>query len=202
MVNRTLDEIIEHCLDSLNKHPNSELVLPLRKEVYRAMGRSVVDGDNRANITEGLIRRAWIDIIATERVLPIWESFLEGRDPHRMVQIAKSYLDGKIDWMDAWEQQNAFAGGLLNVDSFPSEYFYCSYVGHASVMCVLTALKDSYMDDDGMYDEMLDSWDASFYACAAYSGEMPWELTSDIALRRDFWKWWLKTAVPQAFSKA
>jgi hypothetical protein len=198
---KDLNELVNQSKESLHKHPNKELILPMRKQIYAAMGDSSLTSQNRAEITNGLIRRTWLEILSTKHVISIWERNLEGRDPHRMISLASDYLRGQLDWMEAWHQQNNFGGGLSNFDTFPSGSLHASYVGHASVSCVLTALKDSYMEDDGMLDEMLDSWDGSFYASAAYSHEMPWEDISDSKLRFEFWMWWLDYAVPHAAQK-
>jgi len=50
-----------------------------------------------------------------------------------------------------------------------------------------------------MADEDHDSHDGPLYACAAYSGDLPWGKRSDPVKRREFWDWWLREAAPAAY---
>jgi hypothetical protein len=46
-----------------------------------------------------------------------------------------------------------------------------------------------------------DDWDGSFYASLALAGGASWEGVGDVA-RRDFWTWFFRTAIPDAFALA
>jgi hypothetical protein len=47
-----------------------------------------------------------------------------------------------------------------------------------------------------------DEWDPSFFASLAITGEATWEGAGKSDIRREFWYWYLTSAVPEAFAEA
>ena len=45
-----------------------------------------------------------------------------------------------------------------------------------------------------------DDMDASFFAASVYANGAVWNLESGPLLRREFWEWWLKQAVPLSWN--
>ena len=195
-----LEQLIERAHAAVEAHESRELALPLRKDIWRALGPVEYDqATGRAQITSGLRRRTHLARLAAERVLPIWEARWPTRDPHRMLAVSDAYLAGTTTWKDAWRAQNAFGGGLQNVGDVSEADMYTLYPGHAAIDVVLTALKDVDCDASDDLDAELDEWDGSFYAAAAFAGEMPWDARASSGRRSDFWEWYLREAVPAAW---
>jgi hypothetical protein len=193
-------EGLQEAKAQVRSHPKHELILPMRKKIWRAMGPVVIGERNRAVVTTGLRRRTMLAVCATEHVLPIWEQSLSTKDPHEMLDTAQRYLRGEVDWDSAWETKNSFSGGLKNANSDEWKEIGCSIcVGYAAVRTMGVALKDEWMDGDETLDEDRDDWDAGFFACAAFSGA-PWGTNSDPRRRLQFWEWYIDDAVPQAYS--
>jgi hypothetical protein len=199
-----LTRALEEAKAGLVVHPHAELVLPKRKKIWAAMGPVVITKRNRAKMTPGLRRRTALAIVTAEHVLPIWERHWDSKDPHRMLEVVRAYVRDEMSWRDARDEQTRFLGALYNAntDEISEDIFHFVYVGYAAVDAVATALKDMDCEDDGTLDEDLDSWDGSFWACSAYSGDFPWEARSDMGRRREFWEWYLDEAVPLAYTAA
>jgi hypothetical protein len=90
----------------------------------------------------------------------------------------------------------------LQSDS-PDQRMAATYVGFAAAKTVTRALYDEDFQtiDDREKDDDLDPymWDADFYAAGAAAGGFPWEESSSVARRREFWQWYLEHAVPSAY---
>jgi immunity protein Imm5 of predicted polymorphic toxin system len=189
------------CMALLRASENAILRLSARKRLLRSMGTSQLRPDsNQAIVTQGLKRRTALQIISTEKVLPKWEWKVGTDDPRRMLDLARGYLAGSIDYEEAYCQQHTFGGALLNVDSLPEEDIGIIYVGHAAVAAVLTALMDADLAENEDEDEDDDVYSGEMYACAAFSGDLPWGSLSSAAKRQEFWDWWLTVAAPQAYA--
>src|SRR6187549_3017718 len=67
-----------------------------RKGMLLQLGPLLTDCDGRhTSIGPGLIRRAHLCISMVERVLPLWEMHYPSKHPHRMLEEAQAYLDGR-----------------------------------------------------------------------------------------------------------
>lgn len=194
-----LMKMLQEAKEGVRAHPGHELTLPTRKRIWRAMGPVMIDEGNRAIYSPGLHRRTMLAAYSTEYVLPIWEQHWPRKDPHQMLEIAGDYLRRRIEWREAWKSANSFSGGLKNVEDIPEETFHSIYVGYAAVDTLFVALKDEDCEESSTLDRDRDHWDASFYACGAYAGELPWSPRSDKNKRLEFWEWYLNDAVPRAY---
>jgi hypothetical protein len=154
----------------------------------------VVGRRNRAEVTIGLLRRLRLQVLSATKVFPIWMRIVGTRDPSELLDVIDAYLDKRTSWDEALMAQNTFGAALSNVGALPAQDRYVVYAGYAATCAVLTALKDSDLEDDGLQDRQIDYWDGALYACAAFSGDMPWMAQSDRVKRVEFWTWWLDQA--------
>jgi hypothetical protein len=120
-----------------------------------------------------------------------------------MLDLADRLVHGEADPETARTEKDEFSvevEGLEDADPRPG------YVGDAAVHTVSLASVDYGPDDfepDDLDEDLdYDQWDASFYASLAAAGKGPHEPGDNAetqALRRDFWRWYLGEAVPEAF---
>lgn len=67
-----------------------------RKALLLQMGPLLTDSNGRHSIVSpGLIRRAHLCISIVERVLPLWEQHYPSKHPHRLLEEARVYLEGR-----------------------------------------------------------------------------------------------------------
>ncbi|HLJ62879.1 MAG TPA: Imm5 family immunity protein, partial [Stellaceae bacterium] len=66
-----LSSALEEAKRALHADPRHELILPLRKKIWRAMGVRIMTGRNRAAPTPGLRRRTMLALYAVTFVLPL-----------------------------------------------------------------------------------------------------------------------------------
>jgi hypothetical protein len=195
-----LTKLISNAHVEVRNHKRRGLSLPTRKKIWLAMGDLTLNG-NKAVFSAGHYRRTMVSIISAEFTLPIWEQYFSSTDPHRMLDMAKKYIDGQFDFDTAKKESRSFSGGLNNVQNFTDEQLNAVLVGHSSVEAVLTALYEAWCDPTGELDEELDSWDSSMFAAGAYANGFPWKDEGcDFDKLHEFWVWYLDEAVPQAYN--
>jgi hypothetical protein len=195
---------IQNASSALSTNTDGELILPERKQIWRAMGDLLVEG-NRAIKGIGLKRRTKLARLCVQKVLALWDEVWPYDDgPRQMLITADQYLNGAIDYDVAWERKNTYWSKLDNL-IYEGNHLTIVNVGFAAVKVVTTALVDEIFDpqdpEENISDESLDpyQWDASLYASAAYAGGFAWEEQSDKLRRREFWQWYLIEAVPSAW---
>jgi len=204
-----LEALVERGRQEIASHPRGELSRGTRRKIWMALGPSEQKLDDSgqpdgAAMNAGLRRRVHLALACAERVLPVWERCFPPEDPRRMIQTTEAYLRGEQTWDTAYEVQNRFAGGLQNATDLEPETQCAAYAGHAAVAVVQTALSDEMIDEDIESDEELElgEWDAALFAAAAYAGDLPWGGHLDPHRLREFWRWYLDTALPEAYSSA
>lgn len=193
MPNAIIDAIASRARGELRAHPNSELALRLREEMWLSLGEIVRGADGLAKHTEGYTRRVRLAAMSTERVLPLWESQWKTDQPRKLVSAAQEFANGMRSANSLRAMHDKFRVLLDNVQSLERSLISTAYVGFAAADVALVALFD--VDDaefgQGLDDRDLDTWDAAFYACGAYAGEFPWVSTSSPSRRLEFWNWYV-----------
>ena len=201
-----LVQLLNKAKDELNKNPKGQLVLPLRKEIYRLMGERIEDNEGHAIKTEGYFRRLKLAVLCVNHVLSIWENVMPNDNtPANILKSINDYLSGKKDWDCLWEEQNDFWAVLDNYLCDGNDYGNSIYVGHASINAVMVALNDEDLGGEdyiNIFDEDLDpyTWDTAFYASLAYSENESYDEETKIQKRREFWLWYLNEGVMKAYN--
>jgi hypothetical protein len=200
-----LKDLLNKANYEVNNHPKGQLILPLRKEIYRLMGEHSEDNEGRVLRTDGFLRRLNLAILCVNYVLPVWNSVMpDNNTPDTLLKSINEYLSGHKDWDSLWELQNDFWAVLDNYMCDDNDYGASIYVGHSSINAVMVALNDEDLGEEdyiNIYDEDLDpyTWDTAFYASLAYSENKQYDEGTKIQKRRDFWLWYLNNAVPLAY---
>jgi hypothetical protein len=101
---------------------------------------------------------------------------------------------------------------LLEVKSYLDDkfllgenYFAAVYAGFASWAVARDAVspyRSESMSGDSERQVSPDEWDPCFFASLALTGGAVWEGIGSPDKRREFWNWYLTTAVPDAFASA
>jgi hypothetical protein len=145
-------------------------------------------------------------ILCTRHVLHIWTQVWPENDiPQQLLATTEQYLLKMIDFDTAWDQWNQLSAPLEN---FSGDDAFIN-VGFAAAQSLHTALYDELHCPDNTLDESLkdddldaDSWDASYYAAAAYAGGFVWQEASSPRRRKEFWEWYLQEAIPAVWASA
>jgi hypothetical protein len=139
--------------------------------------------------------------LTADKVLPLWERrFPEDRRPRQLLDLSKAYLRGEVSADDLGKQSSELETSIT--DMTDAEGGSDQYAGLTAVKVSYVAESDEFFselesDDD---DEDLDvwSWSPGYTASIAYSGGAPFQPESNVSRRREFWRWWLDEAVPNA----
>jgi hypothetical protein len=182
------------------------LTFRTRRAMLLRMGPLLTDSDGRHTIIgPGLVRRAHLCISMVQRVLPLWEMHYPSKHPHRILEEARAYLDGRSSRKQLRDEASGFRGGLDTSDTPDKQVAFL--VGRASVSAAFVAASDELLEpDEGATEEELmdpedpDFWDCAYWVAGAEAGGMPWEAGFDAQRYRDFWNWYLDTAVAAAFA--
>lgn len=198
-----LTELINIAKDEVNKHPNGELILPLRKSIYKLLGEHKDDEEGHAILTQGLLRRTELAIFCVNKVMPIWNNVLASdTTPSTILENIKEYIVGRLTWDYLWEIPNSYWTVLDNYIIENNNYDNALYVGYASINALYVVLNDEDFDEDNedLLDQDLDpyTWDTAFYSSLAYSESEQYNEETKIRKRREFWLWYLDEAIPKA----
>ena len=200
-----LVEIIEKAHIAIIRHPQRDLNLGYRQAIWAAMGPHV-DASRRMD-TYGLLRRTALATVATQHVLPIWESvWPHDHSPQSILAEAEQVLQQIVDKRTAWKDRQQFWVMFLDLGNENEQYQIVSAVGFSAVQALTTAIQDERFDQSNIDYSLTDTdidpdeMDSSFFAAAAYANGPIWEADSDATKRQEFWEWWLNQAVPSAWN--
>src|SRR6266498_411732 len=152
---------IQSASSSLSTNTDGELILPERKQSWRAMGELLLEG-NRAIKGIGLRRRTKLARLCVQKVLALWDEVWPDNDgPRQMLITADQYLNGAIDYDVAWERKNSYWSKLDGL-IYEGNHLTIVNVGFAAVKVVTTALVDEIFDpqdpEEDIRDESLDPY--------------------------------------------
>jgi hypothetical protein len=200
---KELTDILNDAKKELLSHPKGEMILPIRKSIWKLLGFYNIDTNNKAIPTVGLKRRTKLAVICVKKVIHIWnEALPDDKRPLELIDEAEKYINGNSDFEAIQKQIGRFPTDLENLNC-EEKYQNAVSVGFASLRAASIALhderfiilgKDNALDDD--YDPF--SWDASYFAALTYSGSGPWD-NSNVAKRQEFWLWYIDKAIPEAY---
>lgn len=195
--------VLELTRKEVLSHPNGELILPLRRIIWKTFGAFEIKEKYRASSTIGLKRRLKLATMCVEKVMNIWnEAFPNDKRPMRCIEVANEYVTGKTNYESIWNEMSHFVTDLDNQGG-EERYYLAVPVGRAAISVLDVAIKDESIlvyGNDSRLDSDYDAydWDTSFCVAIAYSGSGPWDNTN-IEKRREFWLWYINEAVPEAY---
>jgi Immunity protein Imm5 len=199
-----VDSLIAEGLSLVRDDPSHDLRLGFRRRFWSSFDES----GPRSFPEAGHHRRVRLSAVSILKVLPLWDSLLPSdRAPQEALELAENLLKGSIDC----EFSNKAYHRLWTHSESVTEEFQQDQKGTSVVIIAFGALRViAGAQSDGIYqcestnDRLTDAdidppnSEASFFAAAAYSGGAVWEPESDKQKRREFWTWWLTSAVKVA----
>lgn len=193
-----LTQIIAEAEESLLKNPVGELTLPIRKQIWAAMGE--------LNSEVGKKRRTKLAKMCVEHAFQVWD-FVHPPEKHpkEILNLIDAYFDGKIDDESMREEYDIYSVKMDNLSSRDLKYQLAAGVGTAACQALFVARHDECFGEVDEYPDATeegmdpDEWDAAFYISIAVAGPK-WIEGASIEKRRQFWNWYLDEAVPQAYN--
>jgi hypothetical protein len=189
---------------SLYCDPEGLLTLAHRQRIWAAMGPLLITG-NRAVFGIGLYRRATLAVACVRHVLRFWEKVLpDHKGPHEMIRMIDDYFAHRMDQRRLLAEQGSLwgQGEELEYQGYGVEAIVASAASRAAITALVDEVFDPKNLDPNASDNDRDAyqWDAGFYAAMVYAGGAPWNKEADVERRRQFWDWYIKEAVPSAWS--
>jgi len=210
MFQKEILDVLDEAEKNILSHPKGELILAIKEKIWGAIEGG--EGTSSVVQTNGLKRRARLDILCVKKVINVWDNVLP--NDKRIIELLKmidEYFNGKIDKKSLERVKDSFSTVCDDLGSHSNyEISLAAYVGFATVRAVSTAIFDkAYYGDDleAKANEILDDdigpdeWDTSYYASMAYVGKPTWEEQDEVSInkRRGFWMWYITKAVPEAY---
>ena len=179
-----------------------ELPLDARRQLKESLA-ALLPGDDRALTFNGVLGLA-----CAKQAWPVWQTaFPTESRPMDLAQAAVSMITEKRTSGSPWVSSEFVKVKTYLDDKFllGREYFPAIYAGFAAWSVARHILFWDHakaVRGDTELDIDPDDWDAYFYASAAVTGGATWENIGQPDMRREFWSWYLTTAVPESFTMA
>jgi|SRR5579871_1340328 len=196
---KPLQNSIENGLHYLKNDPDGELNLGRREAIWKLFGPTAQD----ARVTVGHKRRFRLAELTLNHVLPIWtKAFPDDDTPQRALKEAKHWIEHRPSNEHVEKQTGSYWDHLDELANQTNDM--AVGVGYAAAQLLETALDDEPFDPEDLDIEATDHKefamnDTTFFAAAAYADGMTSNREGDPKKRREFWEWWLREAVPQAW---
>lgn len=140
-----------------------------------------------------------LETLCAHRVLPVWQrAFPDNIEPVRLTEQVRESPDAP----GLESMIGVFDTKLDEVLLLGEQYFPAASAGHAfSVLARDIAFGFVNEPDDPEGEIHIDplTWTVCFYASVAEAGGATWEPVGNVERRREFWRWYLLEAVPQAY---
>lgn len=190
------NNLLEQARSAVHAHPKFELILPLRRKIWRQLG------EHQSNF--GFRKRFQLAAACVNKVLPIWDTaFPDNNTVKRLIQLSEEYV----------EKSGIALRDEINLIKDKFLMFLDHNMMHKEQPAISVAQACAYtvrmmLNGDVAKHELTDSteldddldlfrWDSSYFASAAYAGEFPFELLGetsadcDITKIKEFWLWYL-----------
>lgn len=188
------EQFIKQIKHEVENHPKGQLILPLRKKLYKYIGEHKI----RINLA----------ILCSKKVLPIWNSVLtDDTMPSEILKCISEYMSGtqtKSDLMSIADEFWTKLETYMCEDEYSEKENYDNaiYAGFTLTKASYVVLYDEKFDeyDETILDEDLDAytWDTAYFASLAYCENELFDELTKIQKRKEFWLWYLDIAIPEA----
>ncbi len=118
-------------------------------------------------------------------------------------ELGRNLLDRQVSEVDGWQRHGEIWTLCDDLASRHPEFHAQVCVGYGAAQLIAMCLRDELLSDSDpleLTDMDVDpeEFDCSFCAAAAFSGGPVWMDGSSAERRREFWRWWLREALPTA----
>jgi hypothetical protein len=196
---RAVDEAQAHIgdIDSAG-----ELPLTVRRQLRESLA-ALLPGDDCVLAFNGVL-----GLTCAKQAWPVWQTAFPAESrPVDLAQAAVSMIMEEGASGSPWVSSEFIEVKTYLDNKFllGREYFPAIYAGLAAWSVARHILFWDHakaVRGDTELDIDPDDWDTCFYASAAVTGGATWENIGQPDMRREFWHWYLTTAVPEAFAAA
>jgi hypothetical protein len=148
---------------------------------------------------------AALGLACAKRVWPVWQStFPVGSRPMNLAEAAVSGLNKRNVHAVLTERElAAVKTDLDNKLLLGPEYFRAIFAGFACwavTRDVLSWNNRRAVPGDNELQVPPEDWDPCFFASLAVTGKAVWEGGEGSDMRREFWNWYLTSAIPDTFT--
>ncbi len=190
MADTSLAALIDDAVEALG--PDGDLPAEHRLAIYRQL---------RAT---DLRRWARLELDCAAHVLPIWLETWDDPAPADILDLARRTLGDPSLGPTLRERADRLETSLDDMDSGPDEdpAHVAGWTIRQAAWAAIEAVEPQTMERPPGDDDPW-GWSAAFSGSIAWARGATWETdgrTGDPALRRDYWRWYLQTAIPAAFA--
>ncbi|MET3131330.1 hypothetical protein AAKU55_001592 [Oxalobacteraceae bacterium GrIS 1.11] len=196
----TLPENLVSALDGAKNLITQEGELPahVRKMLLELIEDLSVVEHSKA----GYLRRARLALICAQKTLIHISQYNEVfRSAQDILLKGHFAISGKYDLTSLEKENGNFHTDVIDLQEHGDVAFIPVYAGMACFSAINTILYDTNFEVIGTYEKETspDDWDAGYYASLAASGSAVWENKNGNMERLIYWRWYLETAIPQAW---
>jgi hypothetical protein len=189
-----LEERLEHARAVLAEREDGELPLAERRAIRERLGP--FEPVDAPSAPAGLRRRVRLGELAARRVLPFWYADRPGDDePERLLELAGAVVEREADPEEARREAHRFLDRMQSMEDLGDTGATAAEAARKVVFTALSGDAGDRTDEDSEEEMEPDDWDPTFVAALAAAG-YPDE---DPAQRREYWRWYLDEAVPEAW---
>lgn len=195
---------IPRARQSLQASPDGELTLGYRQLICGGLG-PCWDFTDASGSGRAYRMRVNLAVLTMQKVLPWWEhAWPDNRLPHQLLNAASDVMNGTRDRKNSGSAADSAWTECDNIafqHQDPSSQL-AVLVGYGAVQALRMAVVDRSPDPEtvnlALSDADVDPDEIDPFGCAAmvWAGGALWGEKSDPTKRREFWEWWLGTAIP------
>lgn len=150
-------------------------------------------------------RRSLLAITCARKTLGVWESALpQDRRPHELLELLTNSFQGGVEAELLEQKNNLFIAQVQDVLFTGPELHPTAYAGFSCSAAVAQLLYDLVPEPSERGEVEVDpqDWGAEFFSSLAYCGGAVWDGIGTPEARKEFWQWYLVSAVPSVFAAA
>ena len=195
---RAIEQFLEECYQSIDRR--GDLPSYKRQEIYKL----IESHSKTEQINLGYYRRAKLELICAWKTCDRWENCpLTDNLARELLELAEKCLKGEVKKTELEEKSRDFYTTVDNLINEGEEYLNVADAGFACDSAINAVLHDIDLETAGISERKKEpeEWTACFNACNAYSNAKSWKIEdSNVPKRREFWKWFLREAVPKVWN--
>ena len=209
--NSLMRTTIRDATNALQNSPNGELPKIFRIRIWKCFGPKRSEGGIALPPSPGVVGRYELERLCVEKAVPIWQKrFPAEKTPRVVMQCADQVLvdRSQIDYArrlydESWLFSDNISASLF--DSDPKKQ-YIAQVSYAACRLLGIAISDESYNESDVDDPTYLAFDPyhedpALSASCAISQGSPFDTGSDNQLRRKFWLWYLRSAIPEAVKR-
>ena len=191
-MNKKSEILVEKLLEEVKRSSVGELELPLRRLLWNTITVDKSGAEKKVILTA-------LDVVCVKRAGSIWSQKFGSEDGLASILLAATGAAAKTIPEDkALRIRDEFYVFVVEDQEYDEDEYPAMFVGHAAANSIATAIDDfSFDPSDLRNDRDLDpeAFEPSYLVASAFAGGLGDD--GDTERRRQFWEWYLNTAVPQ-----